>query len=100
MHRRVFVIGATGTIGRAAVRALLRHGHEVVCLVRPRSGVGGALAPEDFAKLLPGATLRVGDVGDAASLARDGFRGEHFSISMAAFCGARPRQRGGDHAVS
>ena len=80
MQRRVFVIGATGTIGRAAVRALLRHGHEVVCLVRPQAGVGGALSPEDCARLLPGATLRVGDVGDAASLARDGFRGEQFDV--------------------
>jgi divinyl chlorophyllide a 8-vinyl-reductase len=80
MHRRVFVIGTTGTIGRATVRALLRHGHEVVCLVRPRSGVGGALTPEDCAKLLPGVTLRVGDVGDEASLARDGFCGEHFDV--------------------
>ncbi len=78
--RRVFVIGATGTIGRATVRALLRRGHEVVCLVRPRAGVGGALTPADSAKLLPGATLRVGDVGDAASLARDGFRGERFDV--------------------
>ncbi len=80
MQRRVFVIGATGTIGRAAVRALLRHGHEVVCLVRPRAGAGGALTPEDCATLLPGATIRIGDVADAASLARDGFRGEHFDV--------------------
>jgi len=79
-RRRVFVIGATGTIGRATVRALLRHGHEVVCLVRPRAGFGGALTAEDSAKLFPGATLRVGDVGDATSLARDGFRGERFDV--------------------
>ena len=39
--RRVFVLGATGTIGRATVHALLQRGHEVVCLVRPRVGVGG-----------------------------------------------------------
>jgi divinyl chlorophyllide a 8-vinyl-reductase len=78
--RRIFVIGATGTIGRAAVRALLRRGHEVVCLVRPRAGVDGVLTPEASALLLPGATLRLGDVGDAASLARDGFCGEHFDV--------------------
>ena len=35
MPRRVFVIGATGTIGQATVRALLRRGHEAVCFVRP-----------------------------------------------------------------
>ena len=76
--RRVFVIGATGTIGRATVRALVRRGHDVVCFVRPRAGVGGALAPDDSRRLLAGTTVRFGDVGDPASLARDGFRGEGF----------------------
>jgi divinyl chlorophyllide a 8-vinyl-reductase len=76
--QRVFVIGATGTIGRATVAALLRRGHEVVCFVRPRAGVGGALKPEGSARLLAGAELRLGDVSEPASLARDGFRGERF----------------------
>jgi divinyl chlorophyllide a 8-vinyl-reductase len=76
--RRVFVLGATGTIGRATVRALVRRGHDVVCFVRPRAGVGGALTADDSARLLAGAELRLGDVRDPASLARDGFRGEHF----------------------
>jgi divinyl chlorophyllide a 8-vinyl-reductase len=75
---RVFVIGSTGTIGQATVRALLRQGHQVVCFVRPRAGVGGRLKAEDSARLWPGAQLRPGDVGDPASLARDGFRGESF----------------------
>jgi divinyl chlorophyllide a 8-vinyl-reductase len=81
-RRRVFVLGATGTIGQAAVRALLRQGHEVVCLVRPRGGVGGSLGPEQMARLLPGATLRTGDVRDPASLDRDGFRGERFDVLL------------------
>jgi divinyl chlorophyllide a 8-vinyl-reductase len=68
--RRVFMLGATGTIGRATVRALLQRGHEVVCFVRPRAGAPAALAA--------GATLCWGDVTDPASLARDGFRGERF----------------------
>jgi divinyl chlorophyllide a 8-vinyl-reductase len=76
--RRVFVLGATGTIGRATVRALVRRGHEVVCLVRPRAGVGGTLAPDDSARLLEGAVVRLGDVRSPASLVRDGFRGERF----------------------
>jgi len=76
--RRVIVLGATGTIGRATVRALVARGHEVVCLVRPRAGVGGTLAPADVERLLAGTTVRCGDVTDPASLARDGFRGEHF----------------------
>ena len=76
--RRVLVLGATGTIGRAAARALVRRGHEVVCFVRPRAGVGGALTGEDSARLLPGASLRFGQVTDPASLAAEGFRGERF----------------------
>jgi divinyl chlorophyllide a 8-vinyl-reductase len=77
-RKRVFVLGATGTIGRATVRALVQRGHDVVCFVRPRAGVGGALAPDDSARLLAGATVRIGDVSSPASLARDGFKGERF----------------------
>jgi divinyl chlorophyllide a 8-vinyl-reductase len=40
--------------------------------------VGGALTPEDSARLLEGATLRFADVTDFSSLARDGLRGERF----------------------
>lgn len=80
--RRVFVLGATGTIGRATVRALLQRGHEVVCFVRPRAGVGGALSTDDSLQLLAGATVRFGSVTDPASLARDGFRGEPFDAMV------------------
>lgn len=76
--RRVFVLGATGTIGRATTRALVARGHDVVCFVRPRAGVGGRLTPADSSAVLAGATLRFGDVSDAVSLAQDGFRGERF----------------------
>jgi len=76
--QRVLVLGATGTIGRATVRALLRRGHEVVCFVRPRAGVGGAMGRDDTAQLLAGATVRWGDVCDPASLARDAICGESF----------------------
>ena len=77
---RVFVIGATGTIGQATVHALLRRGYEVVCFVRPRAGVKGKLLRADSDELSPGATVRVGEVSDAASLARDGFCGERFDV--------------------
>ena len=77
-RRRVFVLGATGTIGIATVRALVRRGHDVVCFVRDRAGVGGRLQRDDLARLFPGVQLRFGDVTDATSLARDGFRGERF----------------------
>ncbi|MCC7054873.1 MAG: NAD(P)H-binding protein [Gemmatimonadaceae bacterium] len=70
--RRVFLLGATGTIGRATLRALLDRGHDVTCFVR-HAGDGEARAAA-----LRGATVRTGDVTDPASLRRDGFRGEHF----------------------
>jgi divinyl chlorophyllide a 8-vinyl-reductase len=72
------MLGATGTIGRATVRALVQRGHEVVCFVRPRAGVGGSLAADDSVRLLAGSSVRFGDVSDPASLATDGFRGERF----------------------
>ena len=45
--RRVLVLGATGTIGRATVRALVQRGNEVVCFVRPRAGTGARLVFTD-----------------------------------------------------
>jgi divinyl chlorophyllide a 8-vinyl-reductase len=74
---RVFMLGATGTIGRATVRALAKDGHEVVCLVRPRPKAP-TVAPlgDDFKRV----ELRYGDVTDATSVAQDGFRGERFDV--------------------
>lgn len=76
--QRICMFGATGTIGRATTAALLRHGHAVVCVVRPRAGVGGGLSPTDVAQQLEGAIVRVADPTDPVSLARDGFAGEAF----------------------
>jgi divinyl chlorophyllide a 8-vinyl-reductase len=76
--RRVCVVGATGTIGRATVAALVRRGHDVVCFVRARAGAGGLLTPVDSARLFDGATVRVVDVADPVSLARNGFAGERY----------------------
>ena len=67
-RQRVLLLGATGTIGRATARALVRRGYEVVCVVRPgREGFD-----------LPGVVVRHAQVTDPASLARDGIRGERF----------------------
>jgi divinyl chlorophyllide a 8-vinyl-reductase len=76
--QRVFVVGATGTLGRATVRALVRRGHEVVCLVRPGADVRDTRAPDRSALQLPGATVRFGDVTSPESLSRDGFGSERF----------------------
>ena len=66
---RVCLLGATGTIGRATVRTLLRRGHEVVCFVRRR--------PNALGSLFEGATVRIVDPTDPASL-EGGFTGERF----------------------
>ena len=78
----MLVLGATGTIGRAAVRALVQRGHDVVCVVRAHAGTSGRLTPADSARLLEGAGVRIGDVTDPASLTRDGFRGERFDAMV------------------
>ncbi len=77
-RQRVCLLGATGTIGRSTVDALLRRGHEVVCFVRPRGGLGGSRTPAAPAFVLDGACVRVVDFADPVSLARDGFAGERF----------------------
>ncbi len=76
--KRIMVLGATGTIGQATVRALVGRGHEVVCFVRPRAGVKGTLTKDRTAALLNGAELRYGEVTVRTSLEQDGFQGERF----------------------
>jgi len=76
------MLGATGTIGRATVRALLARGHEVVCVVRPRTGTAGRLTPADLACAVPDAQWREAEVTDAESFARDGLRDERFDVLL------------------
>ncbi|MBQ0943209.1 NAD(P)H-binding protein [Ideonella sp. 4Y16] len=78
MGQRIFLLGASGTIGLATAQALRDRGHQVTALVRPRAGVQGRLTPADLARQLPGVDWRAGDVTDADSLARDGFAGQRF----------------------
>lgn len=76
--RRVFVVGATGYIGRHMVRELGARGHEVVCFARTRTGVGAADDETVTIRKLGGAAVRFGDVTNADSLVREGIRGERF----------------------
>lgn len=68
-HRRVMLLGASGTIGRATADAIVRHGFDVVCFGRSPVTIDGA-------------ELRIGDPADPVSLARDGFRGERFDVMV------------------
>lgn len=64
--RRICVLGATGTIGRATVAALVQRGHAVVCFTRA-----------DTVEIA-GAKIRRVDLADPASIARNGFAGAGF----------------------
>ncbi len=78
MTQSVLVLGASGTIGQATVRALLQRGHRVVCVVRERSGPGTHRSLAEMQQRLPGAELRVAKVTDPESLRREGFCGDGF----------------------
>jgi divinyl chlorophyllide a 8-vinyl-reductase len=75
--KRVFVIGATGTIGRAVVQALNHQGFDVVCFIRPRS-IKKELHQNE--SLLAGASIRYGEVSDPQSIQEQGFQGEKFDV--------------------
>ncbi len=76
--KRVCLLGATGTIGRATSAALVRSGYEVVCFVRPPAVASGASVPKRLSHMLKGASVRFVDVSDPVSLDRDGFSGSGF----------------------
>jgi divinyl chlorophyllide a 8-vinyl-reductase len=90
--RRVLMLGATGTIGRATAQELVARGHAVVCAVRPRPPVAtraGRAGPDRTAeqpesgsllRSLPGADVRQADVSRPGALARDAIRGERFDV--------------------
>lgn len=74
--RHILILGSTGTIGRATVRALAVRGHRIVCFVRD-----GAIDRDPRLNGLD-VDYRVGDVTDAASLQRDGIRGDRFDVLL------------------
>jgi divinyl chlorophyllide a 8-vinyl-reductase len=70
--RRVLLLGATGTIGRATATALAARGNAVTCFVRPAPGGSPRRGlPESV-------DVRLGDPTDPVSLAEKGFRGQRF----------------------
>ena len=75
--KRIFVIGATGTIGRATVQAMVRQGHDVVCFIRARAE---KKANSQAEVLFEGASIRYGDVRDPQSIKEQGFKGEKFDV--------------------
>ncbi|MCC0033705.1 MAG: NAD(P)H-binding protein [Hoeflea sp.] len=74
------MLGATGTIGRATVKALIEQGHEVVCFVRPALAAQPAATPPAGRGLPEGVTVRHGNVFSPASFSGDGIRGEPFDV--------------------
>jgi divinyl chlorophyllide a 8-vinyl-reductase len=71
---RIFLLGATGTIGQAAAKVLDGRGYHVVAFVRRSTRSTSTYGPN--------IELRFGDVTDPNSLAVDGFRGEHFNVLL------------------
>ena len=72
------MVGSTGYIGKAVVRALVKRGHGVVAFARPRSGVGGTEDEEATRRSFPGAEVRFGQATRLDSLVADGGQGESF----------------------
>ncbi|THV17585.1 NAD-dependent epimerase/dehydratase family protein [Rhizobium rhizophilum] len=76
--KRVCLLGATGTIGRATSVALARRGYDVVSFVRPRAGDDGRHPAAEASRRSEGGSFRMVDVSDRATLTRDGFSGAQF----------------------
>jgi divinyl chlorophyllide a 8-vinyl-reductase len=80
--KRVLVVGATGTIGRALVGAAESRGHSVTCVVRPRMTNGVERSSSNFPPELSKTEIRFADFADPASIVADGFRHEAFDVAI------------------
>ncbi len=78
--KRVFVVGATGYIGKFVVRELVARGYDVVSFARERSGIGSSTGAGETRAQLKGSEVRFGDVGSMESLMKSGVRDEHFDV--------------------
>lgn len=77
---RVLLLGATGTIGQATALALLKHGHELVCLVREKFGAQGLASSKENILLKAGATIQFGDVLNPSSLLYEEWLQQPFDV--------------------
>lgn len=75
---RILMLGSTGTIGRATVAELVKRGHQVVCIARPKAGSGGKLTQDKTTSLLKGAEVCFGDVQDPEFLREQVFGKQQF----------------------
>ena len=70
--KRIFMVGATGTIGRATLKALTERGYDIVVFVRPSS--------IQRLEQTAGVDVRIGDITNRSSIKNDGFCGEKFDL--------------------
>ena len=82
--RRLLLLGATGTIGRVTLHALLERGHEVSAVVRPSTALRLGAAPAGARWL----AAELGDPGLPALLAQRGERFDALVSCMASRTGA------------
>jgi divinyl chlorophyllide a 8-vinyl-reductase len=74
LARRILLVGATGTIGRATLAALSRSGYAVVCFVRDAKTVVNGLSADERGRI----QMRVGDLHSTRSIDADCFRDDRF----------------------
>lgn len=73
-RKRIFLIGGTGTIGRATLGSLSEQGHDIVCFVRKQDPAAS--------NVKTGVEFRFGNVLDPSSVSQAGLRDETFDAMI------------------